>query len=485
MAAAVPLIELRDLYRGPEGATAPKVARGLPQAGFKTAASSGGPDAKILAVFSRESDGSRVKKRQVWLLQLEETHGGSYEWADFRPWCKRHIAPVRMRGVPEQGSGPCPDCGGRGRAAASACKCFHFECPLSHSGDCPLLEASRRPVYRGSHPYFGGYAFSEGWLGTGTPLIEYTGDAEFADWFGVTCHIDSCSDGSLSLEAYLLSDESFLSRHVTINLDARCVLTSAAVEDPIERDTVSGALLLASFTADARKHSYQLVQASSDDGASGNVRFFNSILHRTDSTWSVHTVGGSQGKDFDGRLCKVSETLVVGLGPDGLWALDLPAFVSDAVTPVPVAELAEGLSWRQVLRLPCEQDSQLRLLACGPEPNQAVIFTTDGLDTFMMRPRLLVEFQAAVESSAHASKIRHLTSVLAVPRRREAHDTSLNEITSVVRVAGSRSGYLLFNSNGDVFHLRDEAIVPAYLSLSIYLSLSLYIYMYTSIYNYN
>lgn len=456
MVPEVPLVELSS-DRWPGGASAPKVADGQPHPWLAEVASSEGPDAKILALVTRESPTPFGIEVRVWLLQLEEGDGSSYEWADFIPLCEH--CPMKMCGVLQPSAAePCPVCHGRKGIGS----CFQFDCPRTAARPgCEQVKPEHRPVYCGSHPYFGGYALSQGWLGTtGPPLLGFldvssSGGSGLA-CLGLTCHTGLHSDGSSGVEAYIFSENPINTRHVTVDLDSQSVLSSVDAPDPIIRDAYSfmTSTLLAVVPQGPVTHTYILIQCA--------YKF--SVLHRTGGAWSMSAMVSEGSIDFYGRLCKVSERLVVGLAKDGLWALDLPVYVSDAGAPMTAVELAAKLCWRRVLRLPEEKDVpdydyNPRLLACGPEQGQAVIFALDGLDAAMMRPRLLVEFRAASESRAQVLRIRHLTSILGVPRGRQQRDVD-GLVHGVLRVSGSRRGYLLFTKFGDVFHLRDEAIIP-------------------------
>jgi len=181
-------------------------------------------------------------------------------------------------------------------------------------------------------------------------------------------------------------------------------------------------------------------------------------------------------RDFQKQIVVICQgfqkpTRVAGLSRTSLWVMEVPC-ANSAGPPETAISMASKVSWQRVLKFTDLQGPEFegldefpsRLLALGPMPNQVVIFAADDACQDIIRPRLLVEIPASLTDGAVEVKTVHLTSIVSVPlKSRDASEKSLSSdlLPSIIRASDQCGGYLLFNELGQVYHLRDEAIIPA------------------------
>eukprot|EP00929_Paragymnodinium_shiwhaense_P061663 TRINITY_DN30824_c0_g1_i1.p1 TRINITY_DN30824_c0_g1~~TRINITY_DN30824_c0_g1_i1.p1 ORF type:complete len:717 (-),score=63.25 TRINITY_DN30824_c0_g1_i1:343-2493(-) len=426
-----------------------------------------------------DANGERYRTK-VWLLRLDAGEDGTFHWQDFRPLCRQCGEPMTRVALLEGANDECTLCNGRrGRG-----KCFLYECNVDAPGVDACGDTAITRSSCGNGPYFSGYDSRHRWMvDPGPPLMEIE-----EDLFTRTICSVSANQGGLfrPLQAFVaLSGTSASWYHVDIRLEHS---THQLLRPVIEQTALPGEDLIAS----------SLILGSISLPTSINKSTY--VLCSRQSSWYVvrfSCIAPSQIEDqaeltstppgLSRQLVSLGTGKVIGLvsmaleetkedSTAGLWALAVTGgWPNLAVT---AAELAQRLSWRHVLRLPVVASSlQLcpRFLAEGPQENQVVVFASDERSNQEIRPRLLVHIPPPGAAAEGVCRVRHLASLEYFPLQPEfphggmfLDDPSDDEwdepeqaLLSIVRVSEGRSGYLFFSSCGQVYHMRDEAIIPA------------------------
>jgi len=421
--------------------------------------------------FVNEEDELGVDITNLWLLRLVRALDGSYHWEDFIPDCEHCCE--RMRPVMSRKEQPaCPVCKGRRGKG----KCFQFECPRYSSQGSGSVQTGTRSVYCGSHPYFCGYEVTDECFGnSGHPLFRFEEHYDESNKFTLVA-----KQAATSLQVDIFRDgygEASLRVHVE-EQGKQSIMSPAKVRkcsgsSPVSSATVVGwnrELAEGKF----RQYTYMFVQRS------GLKSYILRSMETEPNQWldSAIVEADEECGDFQNQVVAIHESFcrparIAGLSDDGLWVMDVPN-PSCAEGPKTARSMASKVSWQRVLKLTdlqetdtkmCGRGFPRRLLALGPKPNQVVIFAADDDSSEgVIRPRLLVEIPASLPAEAAGVKIAHLTSIDNVPiKSKEVGEKALSShlLPSIIRVSGQCGGYLFFNKLGQVYHLRDEAVILA------------------------
>lgn len=476
MAADVPEVALAKLPKQVDW-VAPRVAGGIPCGKLATVcADADGHDTAIYGLVKRqqvlqeEGDWLDGFTTNIWLLRLVRGSGGSYHWEDFIPVCKH--CKERMRPIMSRQEQPaCPVCKGRkGRG-----KCFQFDCPQysEASAGCGQLEAASRPVYCGSHPYFGGYEVTDEYFSNSShPLFHYeVSSYEDCDNFSLVA--DQVCDG-LQVDVFRgLFEETSL--RVRVEEGKQSIISATEVRKCAGSSPISSAILVSwnreHVDSKCIHYMYILVQRYGHKSC-----ILRSVETKPNKWLDWATIeADDQCTDFRKQLVVIRKncfesTRIAGLSHDSLWVMDVPQ-ANLAEGPKTASSMASKLSWKRVLKFTDvreleDEDGDFpdRLLAPGPKPNQVVIFAADETNQGVIRPRLLVEIPASLTEKAAEVTTVQLTSIVNVPvKSRDVSERPLSSdlLPSIVRITGQSGGYLLFNKLGQVYHLRDEAIILA------------------------
>eukprot|EP00933_Yihiella_yeosuensis_P030880 TRINITY_DN24434_c0_g1_i1.p1 TRINITY_DN24434_c0_g1~~TRINITY_DN24434_c0_g1_i1.p1 ORF type:complete len:688 (-),score=84.06 TRINITY_DN24434_c0_g1_i1:140-1972(-) len=375
---------------------------------------------------------------------------------------------------------PCPSCKGwKGKG-----NCFQFECMGDWSHECREAEAVSlsRQVYCGSHPYFGGYdsnsVMSFERMGPSLVTFQTNEDDEGSEddgpdsWF---LNVIQSKNGILIAD---LSVTGSFCKTWRISVDSAkesiisCESLGVHEVGQFERATKISEHYGYSWEC-AGAQSYLLVDRCSSPASCLTA------MCGSNNSWSGCApiqAGGGESLPFFAQLVSVSDTLSIGLTCDyrlcRLWMLRLPrqctipaALAADRFPSA--AEMADKMSCHEILELdlPGPAFRFRPLLAHGPKPNEVVVFVKES-DECTIQPRLLLEFSPtpATDHGKDILKIRHVASVARVPSQPlDISDSAISVrlLEKVWRLEGTRSGYLFFDTLGQVHHLPDEAIIPA------------------------
>jgi len=325
------------------------------------------------------------------------------------------------------------------------------------------VEPMSRPVYCGSHPYFGGYALTDECFGDAGPsLFEYEAEegGSSVDYSLTTTRIVGGLQADIFCDS--VDDKSF---RVIANESQQSIMSPMTV--PKFREPVSSASFLCSTRRNEGgiciQHTYVLVQRYGHNSCI--LRSVESKPKKWNDRAAIEC--DDECKDFQKQIVNLGETRIVGMSYKALWLMEIPQ--NDwRIPPMSAADMATQVSWRKILELPeveVEDDRYPhRYLALGPQSSQVVIFAPDEHNPGVIRPRLLVQLSTSSPDGQDVLGVVHLTSILHVPlQSQEVCEKALSShlLASIVRSSPNRGGYLFFNEWGQVFHMTDESITLA------------------------